>query len=266
MAPSPADSASALARGLKAPVPGRTAAAALPALAAEADVLQAQEQQQQPAATISASAATLLAPAPPQAPSLTADPSNLFVRFRGEWYDLTNWASAHPAGASFLLHFNRRDATEASRVPVVVGCGVVSCAPCWGASEPLSLPRFLLNVHHDTCMYTTLSLLQYHAQTLLMAGHAPTRRTQVFTAFHSERAAAMLARMRPVRDAALVAELDAGETPTSRLALEFRALRARLEADGWFEREPLMEVRALSFYILCVPGCLVRVWWSRWGV
>eukprot|EP00977_Amphora_coffeiformis_P012146 scaffold2992_cov214-Amphora_coffeaeformis.AAC.28 len=36
----------------------------------------------------------------------------LSVRIHGEWYDLSGWRAAHPAGGHWIDYYNRRDATE----------------------------------------------------------------------------------------------------------------------------------------------------------
>lgn len=45
--------------------------------------------------------------APPSAPR-----APLHVRIHGEWYDLTGWRAAHPAGAHWIDYYDGRDATE----------------------------------------------------------------------------------------------------------------------------------------------------------
>jgi len=70
--------------------------------------------------------------------------------------------------------------------------------------------------------------------------------TEVLYAFHSEAAHEMLARMPPA------VEGPDGVAEPTQVQRKFRALREKLVAEGWFEREPLMEAAHLAGYLACM--------------
>ena len=47
-----------------------------------------------------------------QAKGKTPPATLVNIRYRGDWYDVTNWRKAHSAGAHWLDWFDKRDATE----------------------------------------------------------------------------------------------------------------------------------------------------------
>jgi fatty acid desaturase len=58
------------------------------------------------------------------------------------------------------------------------------------------------------------------------------------------------------------AGLDATSTPVTQLTRQFREWRAQLEAEGWWEREPLTEAMQLAVWALAVAAGVI-VTWSR---
>ena len=44
----------------------------------------------------------------------------LNIRIDDQWYDLTNWRAAHPAGAHWIDAYKNSDATEARPMPPAV--------------------------------------------------------------------------------------------------------------------------------------------------
>jgi len=78
--------------------------------------------------------------------------------------------------------------------------------------------------------------------------------TEVMHAFHSEKARKMFQRLPKSKEAA---QLDHSAAPVTSVMRNFRALRAKLEADGWWKRDIGHEVRLLSIWLaLNVAGVL----------
>ena len=60
----------------------------------------------------------------------TAKRDRLNIRIDDEWYDLTNWRAAHPAGAHWIDAYKNEDATEV-RALLHRACAVVWHAGCF---------------------------------------------------------------------------------------------------------------------------------------
>lgn len=113
--------------------------------------------------------------------------TTLDVRIHGEWYDLSGWRKAHPAGGHWIDWYDGRDATE------------------------------------------------------------------VMDAFHSEKARGMWQRL-PKTSPETAAQLESTVEPDSSTQIAFRELRNQLEADGWWERDPVHEVKLLGIFAGLVVG------------
>eukprot|EP00566_Odontella_aurita_P009264 CAMPEP_0113540876 /NCGR_PEP_ID=MMETSP0015_2-20120614/8718_1 /TAXON_ID=2838 /ORGANISM="Odontella" /LENGTH=505 /DNA_ID=CAMNT_0000440717 /DNA_START=291 /DNA_END=1808 /DNA_ORIENTATION=- /assembly_acc=CAM_ASM_000160 len=113
--------------------------------------------------------------------------TSLDVRIHGEWYDLSGWRKAHPAGAHWIDWYDGRDATE------------------------------------------------------------------VMDAFHSEKARSMWQKL-PKSKSDVIDQLDAECVADSSTQVAFRKLRDDLEADGWYERDPVHEVKLLGIWTALVIG------------
>jgi len=91
--------------------------------------------------------------------------------------------------------------------------------------------------------------------------------TEVFHAFHSPEATSQMLRMPVSKDAARLEAITPKVTPLTR---SFRALRARLEAEGWWERDYKHEARLLAVWFSVLAGGVVAassaVHWVRYGV
>jgi len=116
--------------------------------------------------------------------------TSLDVRIHGDWYDLTGWRKAHPAGAHWIDWYDGRDATE------------------------------------------------------------------VMDAFHSEKGRSMYKRL-PKSKPDTASVLEASSAPYTQTELNFRELRAELEADGWWERDFVHEATLLAIYGGLVIGAAV---------
>lgn len=75
--------------------------------------------------------------------------------------------------------------------------------------------------------------------------------TEVFHAFHTDRARDMFKRLPSAKDSEA---LDAAAPPVTPLMRKFRELRAKLEKDGWFKRDIGEEVRMLSIWAALTVG------------
>lgn len=85
--------------------------------------------------------------------------------------------------------------------------------------------------------------------------------TDVFHAFHStDTRKRMMPRIPLVKDAGEVAALDAACAPVSQLTRDFREWREQLEAEGWWEREPLTEAGTLGLWALAVAAGATFAW------
>jgi len=116
--------------------------------------------------------------------------TSLDVRIHGEWYDLSGWRKAHPAGSHWIDWYDGRDATE------------------------------------------------------------------VMDAFHSEKARAMYQRL-PKSVETTAQMLEAEAEPDTKTQVAFRELRDKLEKEGWWERDPIHEVKLLGIWSsLCVGAAL----------
>jgi len=113
--------------------------------------------------------------------------TSLDVRIHGEWYDLSGWRKAHPAGSHWIDWYDGRDATE------------------------------------------------------------------VMDAFHSEKARGMWQRL-PKSKPDVVSQLEAECPPDTSAQVAFRKLRDELEEDGWFERDPVHELKLLGIFASLVVG------------
>lgn len=85
--------------------------------------------------------------------------------------------------------------------------------------------------------------------------------TEVFHAFHSsDTRKRMMPRLPSVKDAEEVAALDAACAPVTQLTRDFRAWRDELEAEGWWEREPLVEAASFGLWALTVAAGVTFAW------
>ena len=79
--------------------------------------------------------------------------------------------------------------------------------------------------------------------------------TEVIHGFHSEKGRSMLHRLPRSRNPN---ELDEITPPVTQLTRNFRALRSKLEAEGWWERDLLHEARLISIWAsLFISGCSI---------
>lgn len=111
----------------------------------------------------------------------------LDVRIHGEWYNLSGWRKAHPAGGHWIDWYNGRDATE------------------------------------------------------------------VMDAFHSVKARRMWQRL-PKTEEKRAAQLDNDTVADSPVQLAFRRLCAKLEEEGWWERDIKHEAKLLTIWSALVVG------------
>jgi len=115
--------------------------------------------------------------------------TSLDVRIHGNWYDLSGWRKAHPAGTHWIDWYDGRDATE------------------------------------------------------------------VMDAFHSEKARGMWQRL-PKSSEESIAALKQEVPDESDTQMAFRALREKLEEDGWWERDLVHEFKLLGIWVSMVAGAI----------
>jgi fatty acid desaturase len=82
--------------------------------------------------------------------------------------------------------------------------------------------------------------------------------TEVMDAFHSARGREMYKRL-PKSAPTTAAVLDASVAPYSQTELNFRELRAKLEEEGWWERDYVLEATLLAIWTSLFVGAAVTV-------
>jgi len=80
--------------------------------------------------------------------------------------------------------------------------------------------------------------------------------TEVMDAFHSAKGRKMYKRL-PESDELTAADLEASVAPYSQTEINFRKLRDQLEADGWWERDMILEYKLLTIWASLVVAAAV---------
>lgn len=142
------------------------------------------------------------------------------VAINGEWYDLGKFSKHHPGGnrCHFYIY----------KMFTLVG-------------NSMALTEMLM------CLSPVVQCVPVFVGVKILEHFDGEDATDAFVALHSDRAAKQLKNMRPIESKQPIPEAN-------KLDRSFREFREKLQADGWWDREPLTE------FMLLVPILAAIVW------